>query len=371
MVGKTMALCAAALTQFQSALAVPMGQHDLVLPVLKRENITVTPPKDITPNITVIDSLTEEQLKELIEEVESGFSNFVSRTVDLPAAPVQLAARAQATEGALLTFIDGEALPGSGSTCEAFELNGPFSSFHAYMGSGNFRGIAGASLSGNESTVQASTETLVDAGAFTLEQNERITVFSVGRLTGPNIAAIRLETDLGNTYEAQSSNIVDGKGTPTWEDLNVGSGVLARIRGTTCSDIGIMGSIGFDFIDVLDSVSISNIDYEGFTNNIMPTGPGTQLSVGSQILDNRNSSEKQTITLTTTDAITRQQLVSTDSWFTVGGKVGVETTVKVPFVSDTKVSTEASWSLQENEVRFASLLHPKPMGDPNFPSSSC
>lgn len=354
MVSKTFALCAAALTQFHSALAVPVG-NELVLPILKRDNVTVPAPKNVTPIITEIPEMTEQELQDLIEEIENGFGKLVSRTVDSEPAPraVNLAARAQSTDGALLTFIDGETLPGTDTSCPDFELNGPFTSFQALMGSSNFRGVTVASISGNTTNIQAG-DTLVDAGEFKFAENERITVFSVGRLSpSTNVAAIKFETDAGNTYEASSTIIADGSSTPEWEDFNVGSGVLARIRGTSCDSLGIFGSIGFDFIDTIESVGITHITYEGFTNNIMPTGAGTQMSVGSQILDNRNSSEKQTITLATTDAVTRQSVVTTDLFVTAGGKVAVEAGVGIPLVSEGKVTTEASWSIQTNTVSFA------------------
>lgn len=364
MVGKTLALCAAALLQFNTALAVPVGQ-EVKLPMLRRDNITVTPPTDVTPIVTEITEMTEQELQELIEEIESGIGGLVSRTEPATPRAVDLIPRAQGTEGALLTFIDGDILPGTDTRCTDFEVSGPFTTFQAFMGSSNFRAVTVTSISGNASEIRAG-DTLVDGGEFKFAQNERITKFSVGRVSPAlSPAAISFETDAGNTYSAASEITADN--TVTWEELSVGSGVLARIRGANCDDaaLGIIGSIGFDFIDTIDSVSISNIDYEGFTDNIMPTGAGTQMSVGSQILDNRNSSEKQTITLITTDAITRQSTISTDLWIGTGGSVSVEGTAGIPLVGETKVNTAANWNIQTNTVSLFTPSLP-----PNFTATT-
>lgn len=353
MVGKTLAVCAAALMPFQAALAIPVGS-ETVLPILRRDNETVTPPKNITPIITEIPEMTEQELQELIEEITSGIGGLVSRTTEPEARAVDLIPRAQATEGALVTFIEGDIMPGTDTRCQDFSVDGPFTSLHAYMGTSGFRAMGLTSISGNSTEVRADT-TIVDSGEFKFAENERITKFSVGRYSSNiNVAAFSFETDAGNTYSAASST-TEGA-TLEWEDLNVGSGVLARVRGVSCT--GTFGSIGFDFIDTISSVGISQIDYEGFTNNIMPSGAGTQMSVGSQILDNRNSSEKQTITLTTTDAITRQSTITTDLMVSVGGRVAVEGSVGVPLISEGKVTTEASWNVQTNTVSFLfSLRH--------------
>lgn len=105
----------------------------------------------------------------------------------------------------------------------------------------------------------------------------------------------------------------------------------------------IFGCFGVDFLDELNSISISNIDYEGFASSIMPAGRGTQMSVGSQILDNRNNSVSQTITLQTTDAVTESRTVNTQIRALVGSSVAVEGKVGVPLIREGSVRTEANW----------------------------
>ncbi|EKG11787.1 hypothetical protein MPH_11283 [Macrophomina phaseolina MS6] len=213
------------------------------------------------------------------------------------------------------------------------------------------RGIKVTAADGNTTEISAGTETIVDPGMFTFDNNERISKFSVAKLPGTSvtISGFSFETNGGKKYEAITSLIADNKAAPTWEDIPVGSGILARVRGTNCK-LGVFGSIGFDFLDNLDSISITNFDYEGFTNNMMPSGPGTQMSVGSQVVDNRNSSVQQTITLQTTDAITRQRTVTTQSHWQVGGSVGIEAKVGIPLVTESTVKGEFNWQLQELSV---------------------
>lgn len=341
MTAKTIVACGVALLHVQSVLAVPVANTFPSL-VLRRGNVTVDPPANPTPIITEL-QMTEQELEQYIEELEGIPSKRSSGNS-------QLAARQTATDGALLTFIDGETLPGTGATgCEDFVIDGPFTSIHALMGSSNVRHVTATNY-GGETTEIGNTDAVVDAGEFTFGDNERITKFSVGRMgTSSAVSAFTFETDAGNTYSALSGLVNDGTNPATYEDLEVGSGILARFTGTYCQT-GIMGSFGVDFLDELDSISISDIDYSGFTSNVMPTGDGTQMSIGSQILDNRNSSAQQTITLTTTDAITRQSTVITQIRAQVGGSVSVEAGAGIPLIAEGSVTTEANWQIEATSV---------------------
>lgn len=354
MVSKTLALCAAALVQ--TVLAVPVAQEKKDFPVLRRSNTTVAPPKDPFTIVTEIPSLTQEELERLIRE---HMSDLDKRGVESEPRAVgeKLISRAQSTEGALLTFLDGEIQPGTNAQCEDFAWHGPFTSIHSWWGSSNVRGFSAASVSGNTSEIHAS-DSLSDGGEFKFVENERISNFTIGRQgSSPNVMAIKFSTDAGNSYSARSERLATAADSElTWESLNVGSGVLARIRGSSCSNLGIFGSIGFDFIDTIDSVGISDVDYEGFTNNIMPAGDGTEMTIGSQVLDNRNSSVQQTITLTTSDAITQQSVYTMDVWVSAGGTVGVTSKAGVPFIASGEVSTSVTWSIQNNHVSLSSSL---------------
>lgn len=339
MVSKIFLACGVALLQVQSVLAVPAPAKFPKM-ILPRGNLTVDPPANPTPIVSEI-TMTEQELEQYIEEIQHSEGKRSSSAQSLASRQA-----GSGTDGALLTFIEGETLPGTNASgCQDFVINGPFTSLHFIMGSSNVRHISATSF-GGETTDIGNTDPIVDAGEFKFADNERITRFSIGRMGGINtVSSFTFETDAGNSYEALSGLIKDGTNPAEYEDLTVGSGILARIRGTYC-DIGIMGSFGVDFLDELDSISISDIDYSGFTDNIMPTGAGTQMSVGSQILDNRNSSEKQTITLTTTDAITRQTTITTQVRAQVGGSVSVEAGAGIPFLAEGKVTTEANWQIE-------------------------
>lgn len=350
MAGKTFALCALALLQLNSVFAAPV-ELELPEPILRRQNDSITPSQNITPIITEIADMTEQELQDLIDSVKSEVGDLISRSDNIAAEePRGLVRRAQGTEGALLTFIDGDVLPGTDDTCTDFELNGPFTSIHALMGSSNFRGITATSYTGNTTEIQ-SGDTVVDAGEFKFADNERITKFTIGRsnvATSKAIVSISFETDAGNSYSAVSGQFGNGGATAVTEELDVGSGILARIRGTKCQSI--LGSIGFDILDQLDSISITNIDYSGFTNNIMPSGEGTQLSMGSQVLDNRNSSVQQTISLLTTDTVTQSRTITTDIHVSVGGSVSVSGGAGIPFISEGKVTAETNWAIDTTTV---------------------
>lgn len=335
MSAKTLLLCGIALLQAQSVLAMPVADNVPTVKLDRRENVTVDPVEPV-PIVTEIDVMTEEELQELIEEYggePDDNSNVKARQ-----------SASQVISGALLTFSEGDGGAG-GDGCEPFELNGPFTSFHPLMGSGNVRGLTATSLTGN-TTFIGNDDDVTDPGLLEFANNERVTKFSIGRTAGTaGVRSFRLETDAGQTYEALSGNVAADPTLAVYEDLDVGSGIIARFTGSYCGTI--FSTFGVDFLDELDSISITNIDYDGFTNNIMPTGRGTQLSVGSQILDNRNSSEKQTITLTTTDTITRQTTIITQTRYQVGASVAVKASAKVPFISETEITTEANWQLEE------------------------
>lgn len=350
MVGKTI-ICAAALLALQPAFVFPLAD-DASAPeshgtLFRREDVVVEPPKGITPVVNEVENLTPQELQELIDSVKGK----ITKRDDLMIRQADVVAAEPTTDGPFLSYLDGWAKPGEDENCTDFTLNGPFTSIHAAMGSSNTRGIKVTAADGNTTEVTAGTETIVDPGMFTFDNNERISKFSVAKLAGSanTISGFSFETDGGKKYEALTSLITENKAAPTWTDVPVGAGILARIRGTNCK-LGVFGSIGFDFLDNLDSISITNMDYEGFTNNIMPSGAGTQMTVGSQIVDNRNSSVQQTITLQTTDAITRQRTVTAQSHWQVGGSVGIEAKVGIPLVSESTVKGEFNWQVQELSV---------------------
>lgn len=332
----------AMLLVLQPVLAGPMA-YKSPEPIQQREEIIVDPPKNITPTIDKITNLTEDQLQDLIDDVNGGSNKTFGKRE--PVSPRQTAAN-----GAFLSFDGGLEDP----NCANFTIDGPFTSIHMFMGSTNIRAITVTSADGTTTTVTGGLETVVDAGEFTFASNERITKLSIARVDS-RVSGLTFETDGGNKYEAASSNIQDGTFTPTYTDVPVGAGIMARLRGNKCGS-SVFSKLGIDMLDELDSISISNIDYEGFTNNIMPTSGGTQVSVGSQILDNRNSSIEQTISLQTTDAVTRQTTVTAQKHWQVGGSVSLSAKAGIPLIGGTTVTTETNWQVQELSVSPSARL---------------
>lgn len=363
MVAKNFALLyATALMQLQPTAASPVAAalasllDDTPLSTwtnpVRRNTSEVDPPKNIVPVVNTVPKMTQAELDALIKSVKPT-SQKPTRSLpeDELVSKRQAPAKIQGADGALLTFIDGERLPGTNATgCKDFELKGPFTKLHFYMGSNNIRGVTVTSIDGVVTTVGNIKTFEVDAGSITLAPNERITKFNVGRT--PNQKGIRgfnFETDANQKYEAISGLQKAGTDAPVYEALNVGEGILGRMQGTAC-DV-IMGSFSFDILDKLDSIAITDIDYSGFTNNIMPAHKGTPMSVGSQILDNRNSSAEQTISLVTNDAVTKTTAITTQMRYMIGNSVSVEAGAKLPFLASGKVSTTVDWQVERTHAK--------------------
>ena len=194
------------------------------------------------------------------------------------------------------------------------------------------------------------------AGQFAFNSNERIKEFNVF-VSDVQFLGFNFTTDAGRSYNALTSIGQLNVATNPAVSVNVGSGIIGRIRGGLCSN-GIVANVGSDFIDNLSSIGISNISYSGFTNNIAPSGPGTTLSVGSEILDNRNSSVQQTISIQTTDAVTTQHSVTVSQNWQVGNSISIESGADIPFITSGKVSTEVNWQISGSTVRPLSTPHP-------------
>ncbi|TDZ35508.1 hypothetical protein C8035_v009180 [Colletotrichum spinosum] len=245
------------------------------------------------------------------------------------------------TNGAFISVDVGdvETLDSDKSDCHSATYEGPIKGFHMWMGIANIRAMNVTSINGNTSAI---TSRLIgsaqDSGDFTLETNERISEFWVLEHSGC-FKGFNLTTDQNRTYTAL---VKEYHGDPAMTKVPVGSGILARMRVDWC-DVGLVGHVGWDFLDDLESVTVSDMDYSGFTDNIMPAGPGQTITVGSQIVDNRNSSAEQIITITTQDAVTKSHTLSIADMWQVGGSVSVEKEVGMPMITGTKVKAEFNW----------------------------
>ncbi|CAI0642345.1 unnamed protein product [Colletotrichum noveboracense] len=238
------------------------------------------------------------------------------------------------------------------STCELITIEGPFGSIQSYQtGFEGARVMNLTSAGGNRTLLHNSgTDTSDHWRAFrgkdavVFGNNERVTEFAFQDRGEGLYAGFKIVTDTGRTQYDTNYAASDPSMYPPWLNVPVGSGILARIRVYYCEN-GMVGRLGVDFINDIESVSISKIEFNGFTNNIMPAGKGETISVGSQILDARNSSTEQWTTLMTTDAVTKSHSINVGKTWYVGGKVGLEAEAGIPFIGKSTVSTEFNWQV--------------------------
>lgn len=162
-----------------------------------------------------------------------------------------------------------------------------------------------------------------------------------------NYLGFNFTTSNGKTYEALGTTV-----KPTQAiKVPVGSGIIARIRVSKC-EIGLFGSWGFDFIGDLASIAVTNIAYSGFTDSVLPAGSGDTVTVGSQVVDNRNSSTDQTIQLQTTDAVTQSHSLSVADMWQTGGSISIETEAGLPLIAKSKINTQLNWAVQQTTVSW-------------------
>ncbi|EFX01762.1 hypothetical protein CMQ_8228 [Grosmannia clavigera kw1407] len=217
---------------------------------------------------------------------------------------------------------------------------GPIQTLQFFTGSSDMRSLKLNSINGSVTEVTSTISKGDDAGSFTFDSNERISEFNVFA-SEKQFVGFNFKTDGDRNYKAMSST-----GSQfTAQKMPVGSGILAQIRYVYCPN-GIIASVGFDFLDDLESIAINNIDYSGFTNNILPASNGQTVTVGSQIIDNRNSSSDQSTSIQTTAAITKQHSLTTTVGWNVGNTVTVTGKVGIPFLTEGSVSTAATWGIQ-------------------------
>ena len=146
-------------------------------------------------------------------------------------------------------------------------------------------------------------------------------------------------TDAGNSFHA----------TATSNSVNstigqVGSGIIGRIRGSVSTTTGIT-AIAIDMLDTLTDISISNVTYSGFTNGAAPSGPGTALVVGSEVLNNLNSTVQQSVALVTTSTVTTTQLFQVDHRIDAGITISVAAEVDIPMIAKYTDTVSTTWTL--------------------------
>ncbi|KAH8589189.1 hypothetical protein B0O99DRAFT_725837 [Bisporella sp. PMI_857] len=304
--------------------------------------VTITPSPTFTPEVVKHGPLDEAAIADLVQKLTG--TSLKAREPE----PQLQTRQFTSTNGAFLSYLHGPNLPGSSPDCPEFLVDGPIQSIEASMGSSNIRGLKLKSIAGVETDVTGDPNEANPApGVFEFGANERITEFIVKEGSFNQVHGFSFKTDAGNSYQAFSRFLTDPEFDPSGvkdNSIPVGSGIIARIQGTQCNT-GIFGSFGIDFLDDLASIQITNITYSGFTNNIAPSGAGSTLSVGSVILDNRNSSIQQSMALTTSDATTKSSSITTTLSWKVGGSVTVKTEASIPFLAKSEVTASTNWEV--------------------------
>jgi hypothetical protein len=190
-------------------------------------------------------------------------------------------------------------------------------------------------------------------GTFEFQANERITSMNLQASEGEDIwpTGFTFTTDAGRSYSATPAALAPAGGfQPNGGTVNVGSGIIGRIRGAIASS-GVMTALYIDMIDSLSSIDITDIDYSGFTNNIAPSGPGSTVITGSEILDNTNSSVAQTLSMTTSSAVTSTYTFSVAKDFTDGAGASLASEVDFPLVAKETLTLNTAWTLSKTTTK--------------------
>ncbi|OHE96847.1 hypothetical protein CORC01_07814 [Colletotrichum orchidophilum] len=210
-----------------------------------------------------------------------------------------------------------------------------------FTSSTNMRAINTTS-SGNTNSITSELEVWPDADVFKFENGDHIKEFLVLENRG-SIHGFNFTTASGTTYSATGQVLRD---PPRMQKGPVGSGILGRMRVQYCN-IGQIGHLGFDLLDELQSVSVSNIAHSGFTDNIISSGPGQTMGIGSKIVDNRKYTAEQIVTVVKMHDVTKSYTNSVANQWNVEGRVTVEAEAGIPLIGKTQVTTEFSWQVQK------------------------
>ncbi|KAF6828952.1 hypothetical protein CPLU01_08182 [Colletotrichum plurivorum] len=196
---------------------------------------------------------------------------------------------------------------------------------------------------GNSSGIASSQPGLLDSGLFNFDPQDPITdffVFTNGDMSSYH--GLNFTTSKGRTFSSMSD--FQGKGVKAYR-VPVGSGILGRFRAAQCGKTGHFGLIGFDFIEEIESVTITHIKYHGFNKGVMPAGRGKLVVLGSQVLDNRNSSIEQALSIQSVEAVMKQWSITltTTKDYTASLALGID--VEIPFLFEAKATTTTGWGL--------------------------
>ncbi|KAK6531479.1 hypothetical protein TWF281_008284 [Arthrobotrys megalospora] len=238
---------------------------------------------------------------------------------------------------------------------ERFSVDGPFSSIEAFVGDKALRGLILKDLDGKE-TIIGTAENSKSAkrpGSFEFGDEEVVTDFTIAWKEhffsrDKYVTGFHFGTNKENKY-----NVTSKSGGDESVEKFVGSGYPIRFHGIT-KKLGkekdaasSIVAVGIEFLDELRSIDMVSADYAGFKGGVsaIPDDGGKSLILGTQILDNRNSTINQTFQLTNSKAIAKSFAFTFSTAFMAGASVTLGTKLAVPLITEATASATVQWQL--------------------------
>ncbi|KAF3930470.1 hypothetical protein ABW20_dc0109762 [Dactylellina cionopaga] len=292
------------------------------------------------PKIEVVNmgAITEAEIKEL-----TGVSESISK-------------RAANTSDAQGAFVEVPEVYGDiESDGQTFSVDGPFSSIEAFVGDKALRGLILKDLDGQE-TVIGTVENSKNAkrpGSFEFDDEETVAdcriMWKENFFSGDKyITGFQWGTNKQHKYNATSKS-----GGDEFVEKLVGSGYPVRFHGILKKldqekDVAsVIVALGIEFLDELRSIDMVSADYSGFEGGVsaIPDDGGKSLILGTQILDNRNSTISQTFQLTNTKAVAKSYAFTFTIAYMVGATVTLSAKFKIPLINEITGTAALQWQL--------------------------
>ncbi|KAK6539727.1 hypothetical protein TWF694_009928 [Orbilia ellipsospora] len=228
---------------------------------------------------------------------------------------------------------------------EKFSVDGPFSSIEAFVGDNALRGLLFKDTENSKNAKRT--------GSFEFDSDEVVTdcriiwkkhFFSDDKY----VTGFQFGTNKSNKYNVTSKS----SGGETVNKV-VGSGYPVRFHGILKKvdqepDVpAAIVALGIEFLDRLRSIEMVSADYSGFKDGVqsIPDGSGTSTILGTQILDNRNSTINQTFQLTNSKAVAKSYAFTFAIAYMIGATVTLSAELPVPVIADASASIALQWQL--------------------------
>ncbi|KAK6495416.1 hypothetical protein TWF481_003440 [Arthrobotrys musiformis] len=238
---------------------------------------------------------------------------------------------------------------------EKFSVDGPFSYIEAFVGDKALRGLILKNLDGKE-TIIGTVENSKSAkrpGSFEFRDEEVVTDCTIAWKEhffsrDKYVTGFHFGTNKDHTYNATSKS-----GGDESVEKFVGSGYPVRFHGIVKklskekNAASSIVALGIEFLDELRSIDMVSADYAGFEGGIsaIPDDGGKSLILGTQILDNRNSTINQTFQLTNGRAVTKSFAFTFSVGYMAGASITLGTKLAVPLITEATASATVQWQL--------------------------